>query len=59
VKNQIFGLNSARLYNLPLRTAQGPLTEDKFAQIKHEYRMAGKLDELRDNVAYGYIAKEA
>ncbi len=33
------------------------MTEDKFAQIKEEYRMAGTLDTLRDNAAYGYIAK--
>ncbi len=59
VKNMIFGLNSARLYNLPLRSAQERLSEDKFAQIKNEYRMAGKLDELRDNLAHGYIAKQA
>ena len=57
VKSQIFGLTSARLYNLDLRADYQRFTEDKFAQIKHEYRMAGKLDGLRDNAAYGYIAK--
>jgi hypothetical protein len=56
-KAQILGLNSARLYNLDLRADYRPLTEDKFAQIKHEYRMAGTLDTLRDNAAHGYIAK--
>jgi predicted TIM-barrel fold metal-dependent hydrolase len=59
VKNQIFGLNSARLYNLNLRTEYQPFTLDKFAQLKKEYRMANKLDTLRDNAAYGYIAKRA
>jgi predicted TIM-barrel fold metal-dependent hydrolase len=59
VKNQIFGLNSARLYNLNLRTEYRPLTRDQFAQIKQEYRMAGTLDTLRDNAAYGYIAQRA
>ena len=56
-KNQILGLNSARLYNLGLRADYRRMTEDKFAQIKKEYRMAGTLDTLRDNAAYGYIAK--
>ncbi len=56
-KNQIFGYTSARLYNLNLRADYQPLSEDKFAQIKQEYRMAGTLDSLRDNAAYGYIMK--
>jgi predicted TIM-barrel fold metal-dependent hydrolase len=59
VKNQIFGYNSARLYNLNLHADRGPLTQDKFAQIKQEYRMAGTLDALRDNAAYGFIPKRA
>jgi predicted TIM-barrel fold metal-dependent hydrolase len=59
VKNQVFGFNSARLYNLNLRAEYHPLTLDKFAQIKQEYRMAGTLDELRDNTAYGFIAKRS
>ena len=42
---------------LDLRADYQPFTEDKFAQIKQEYRMAGELDALRDNTAYGYIAK--
>jgi predicted TIM-barrel fold metal-dependent hydrolase len=56
-KTQILGMNSARMYNLDLRADYRRLTEDKFAQIKHEYRTAGTLDTLRDNAAYGYIAK--
>jgi predicted TIM-barrel fold metal-dependent hydrolase len=59
VKNQILAYNSARLYNLNLRAAYPQLTGDKFAQIKHEYRLAGILDDLRDNAAYGFIAKHA
>jgi len=59
VKSQILGLNSARLYNLNLRVDYPRLTEDKFAQIKREYRMAGELDSLRDNAAYGYMAKRS
>ncbi len=38
IKNQIFGYNSARLYNLNLRADYRPLTLDKFAQLKQEYR---------------------
>ena len=37
VKQQIFGLNAARLYNLDLRANYGRLSEDKFAQIKRGY----------------------
>ena len=59
VKNQLFGYNSARLYNLNLRAEYRPLSMDTFAQIKREYRLAGKLDGLRDNTAYGYIAKRS
>jgi predicted TIM-barrel fold metal-dependent hydrolase len=59
VKSQILGLNSARLYNLNLRADYRRLTEDTFAQIKREYRLAGQLDGLRDNAAYGYIAKRS
>jgi predicted TIM-barrel fold metal-dependent hydrolase len=59
VKNQIFGFNSARLYNLNLRADYRPLPQDRLAQIKHEYRLAGRLDSLRDNAAYGFIAKRA
>jgi uncharacterized protein len=59
VKNQLFGFNSARLYNLSLRADYAPLTRDTFAQIREEYQLAGKLDDLRDNAAYGFIAKRA
>jgi len=59
VKNQIFGFNSARVYNLNLRAEYRPLSLDKFAQIKQEYRLAGTLDELRDNATYGFIAKRS
>ena len=55
----ILGLNSARLYNLNLRAEHQPFTLDKFAQLKEEYRLAGTLDTLRDNAAYGFIAKRA
>jgi hypothetical protein len=57
VKTQIFGLTSARLYNINLRADYPRLTTDRFAQIKEEYRLAGKLNDLRDNLAHGFIAK--
>jgi uncharacterized protein len=57
VKNQIFGFNSARLYNLSLRAEHPPLTPDKYARMREEYRTAGRLDDLRDNATYGFIAK--
>ena len=47
------------MYNINLRADYPRLTEDKFAQLKQEYRMAGTLDTLRDNAAYGFIAKRA
>jgi predicted TIM-barrel fold metal-dependent hydrolase len=59
VKNQIFGLNSASMYNINLRASYPRFTEDKFAQIKKEYRTAGTLDSLRDNAAHGWIAKRS
>ena len=59
VKNQIFGLNSASMYNINLRASYPRFTEDKFAQIKEEYRTAGTLDSLRDNAAHGWIAKRS
>jgi hypothetical protein len=57
VKNQIFGFNSVRLYNLNLKADYRPLPKDKFAQIKEAYRVAGDLDSLRDNATAGFIAR--
>jgi hypothetical protein len=59
VKSQIFGFNSARLYNINLRADYPPLSRDKFAQIKQDFRTAGILDTLRDNATHGFIAKRA
>jgi predicted TIM-barrel fold metal-dependent hydrolase len=59
VKNQIFGYNSARLYNLNLRADHAPLSRDAFAQLKREYQVTGRLPSLRDNAAYGYIARRS
>jgi hypothetical protein len=56
VKSAIFGYNSARLYNLDLRTSMKQFENDTFAKLKAEYELAGAD---RSNLAYGYIAKEA
>lgn len=58
IKNQIFGYNSAQIYNLDLHADYSPLPMDKFAEMKREYQLAGGLHNLRDNKAYGFIAKE-
>ncbi|MCE2897635.1 MAG: amidohydrolase family protein [Betaproteobacteria bacterium] len=58
VKQKIFGLNSAHLYNLDLRMVQGPaFTSDKLAAIKEEYLRLGG-DTGRSNASYGYVAKK-
>jgi hypothetical protein len=55
VKQKIFGLNSAHLYNLDIKiTNEKPFTHDQIAQIKAEYLAMGGE---RSNKAYGYVAK--
>ncbi len=56
VKQKIFGLNSAHLYNLDIKiTNEKPFTHDQIAQIKADYvAMGGE----RSNAAYGYVAKK-
>ena len=53
VKSAILGGNSARLYGVQVRAAQGTITTDKIAAIKREYIAAGGL---RSNARYGYVA---
>jgi hypothetical protein len=56
VKQKIFGLNSAALYGLDIKIAEGkPFTADKIAAIREEYIALGGD---RSNTAYGYIAKK-
>jgi predicted TIM-barrel fold metal-dependent hydrolase len=57
VKNAIFGLNSARLYNVNLQAQYPRLSTDKFTQLKKEFELAGRLNDLRDNLRHGFIAK--
>ena len=52
VKTAIFSGNSARLYRIDMKTAQGAITGDKVAAIKAEY---AKLGGMRSNARYGYI----
>ena len=52
VKTQIFARNSARLYRLDIRAAQGAVTADKVAAIKAEYVAQGGT---RSNARYGYV----
>jgi uncharacterized protein len=52
VKSAIFAGNSARLYNLQMRTALGAISHDKIAAIKGEYVAMGGL---RSNTRYGYV----
>jgi len=52
VKTMIFARNSARLYKLDMRAAQGAITGDKVAAIKQEYVALGGQ---RSNARYGYV----
>ncbi len=52
VKSAIFGSNSARLYRIDQRAAQGELTGDRIAAIKAEYVAMGGT---RSNARYGYV----
>jgi uncharacterized protein len=52
VKSAIFGGNSARLYNVAVKSALGPVTTDRIAAIAEEYRENGGL---RSNTRYGYV----
>jgi len=52
VKSAILAGNSARLYRVDLRAAQGPITRDRIAAIKAEYVAMGGQ---RSNARYGYV----
>ena len=52
VKNKIFGLNSAKLYNLDTKVAVEAVKNDGIAQLKQKFINTA---ELRDNARYGYI----
>ena len=52
VKSAVFAGNSARIYNLQMRTALGAISTDRIAAIKAEYVAMGGL---RSNTRYGYV----
>ena len=52
VKTAIFGGNSARLYNLSVKSALAPIAGDRIAAIAREYRENGGL---RSNTRFGYV----
>ena len=55
VKKNIFGLNSARIYNLKMHIAENAnFDSDQLAAIKREYEAEGRERSL---AAYGYVAK--
>ena len=54
VKSAIFAGNSARLYNVDVRAAQGAITTDRLAAIRGEYIAMGGL---RSNTRYGYVSR--
>ncbi len=54
VKTAVFGGNSARVYKLDVKAAQGTMTRDKVAAIKAEYIAMGGT---RSNARYGYVAR--
>lgn len=56
VKNKIFGENSARLYNVNMKTAYNDITSDNIALMKDEYQREGIE---RNNAFYGYVPKVA
>ena len=56
VKRQIFGLNSAKLYNYKVQAEYDNMSKDKLAQIKSEY---DKEQIARNNTYYGFVGKTA
>jgi predicted TIM-barrel fold metal-dependent hydrolase len=56
VKTAIFSGNSARLYRIDTRAAQGEITNDKLAAIKTQYVAMGGM---RSNARYGYVHRGA
>ena len=54
VKSAILGGNSARLYNVSIQSALGPVTNDRIAAIAQEYRDSGGM---RTNTRFGYVAR--
>ena len=56
VKSAIFAGNSARLYKIHMKAAEGAITTDKIAAIKAEYTAMGGM---RSNTRYGYVYRKS
>lgn len=54
VKSTIFGYNSARLFNMNLRTEIDSLSRDRMTKIKRDY---AAVEGVRDNATYGFVAQ--
>jgi len=52
VKSAIFSGNAARLYDIEVKAALGPVGRDKIAAIKAEYNAMGGM---RSNARFGYV----
>jgi len=52
IKNQIFGLNAARLYGLEDAAKLRPFDSDTAAAIRADYRASGGE---RSNLRYGFV----
>src|SRR5262249_25527420 len=51
VKEQVLGLNAARLFGIDPKGERGAITADKLTQLKEEYRR----DPRPSNTAYGWL----
>jgi hypothetical protein len=52
VKSAIFSGNAARLYDIEMKAALGPVERDRIAAIKAEYLASGGM---RSNARFGYV----
>ncbi len=51
IKNQIFGLNAARRFNIDVKARRQAIRADKLTQIREEYRR----DPCPSNTQYGWV----
>jgi hypothetical protein len=51
IKNQILGLNAARLFGIDVDEARKAIRADKLTQLKEEYR----LNPAPSNTQYGWV----
>jgi len=51
IKNQIFGLNAARLFNVNVKAQRNAIKTDRLTQIRQEYRQ----NPLPSNTQYGWV----